>query len=260
MNIHSIRQVILDTETTGMNKFGLHYAGHRIIEIGAVEIINRRLTNNQFHVYLNPNRSVDPEAFRIHGISDEFLRNKPIFLDIVDEFLVFIRDSELIIHNAPFDLGFLNNELKSTNLNFKTIESYCTIIDSLKVARKMFPGQRNSLDALCERYSVNNNKRVLHNALMDAQLLAHVFLFMTGGQTKIKFTETTSVDKLHVIKKNTIFSEKIDSKNIHKEKSLKIICANVTEQSEHNRCLDLIEKSSKSCLWKQSNRKFISKK
>lgn len=259
MNIHSIRQVILDTETTGMNKFGLHYEGHRIIEIGAVEIINRRLTNNQFHVYLNPNRSIDVEAFKIHGISDQFLIDKPIFSDIVHEFLEFIRNSELIIHNAPFDLGFLNYELKSTNLDFKTIQSYCTVIDSLKIARKMFPGQRNSLDALCERYFVNNNKRVLHNALIDAQLLAHVFLFMTGGQTKIKFAETTNINTLPVVNNTVMFSEKVESRNINKKRSLKIIYANTMEQAEHNKYLDFIEKSSKNCLWKHFNKKNSSK-
>lgn len=256
MNIRSIRQVILDTETTGMNKIGLPHEGHKIIEIGAVEIINRRLTNNQFHVYLNPHRPIDPEAFRIHGISDKFLINQPVFSDIVNEFLIFIRNSELIIHNAPFDLGFLNNELEGTNVSLKTIESYCTVIDSLKVARKMFPGQRNSLDALCERYAINKSQRKLHNALIDAQLLAHVFLFLTGGQTKIQFSESINVKLLNTAIHNDISLNTTKSMRVNiEERLLKIIYADDKEKLDHDKYLNFIENSSNSCLWKKLDKK-----
>lgn len=255
MNIKINRQIVLDTETTGMNKFGTHYKGHKIIEIGAVEIINRQLTNKEFHVYLNPNRSIDLEAFQIHGITDQFLLNKPIFSDIVSEFLIFIRDSELIIHNAFFDLGFLNYELHHANTNYKKIESYCTVIDSLKIARQMFPGQRNSLNALCERFSVNNNKRVLHNALIDAQILAHVFLLMTGGQTAINFVEIPNTHLLKTAMNYTCESHLNvkESENKNKKKLLKIIFANKKEQLEHEKYLDYIEKSNKKCLWRNEN-------
>lgn len=256
MNNNVIRQIILDTETTGMNKFGCHYEGHRIIEIGAIEIINRRLTGNEFHVYLNPHRSVDSEAFKIHGISDQFLSKQPTFVDIVDQLLRFIRNSELIIHNASFDLGFLNNELKNINLYGKTIESYCTVIDSLKIARKMFPGQRNSLDALCERYCINNDKRVLHNALVDAQLLAHVFLLMTGGQTKINFKEKVNSNKSRTMINHTVFASQLEYMHINENK-LKIIYADETEYLDHSKYLELIEKSNKNCLWKRVNKKLI---
>lgn len=254
-----MRQIVLDTETTGINKFGLHYEGHRIIEIGAVEIIDRCLTNKKFHTYLNPNRLVDLEAFQIHGISDQFLLDKPVFSEIIDDFLRFINGSELIIHNASFDLGFLNYELKNyTTISYKKIESYCTIIDSLKIARKMFPGQRNSLDALCERYAINNKNRLLHNALLDAQILAYVFLCMTGGQTKINFAETsnknfTKVSK-NFIKKSEFYTQKHNDINNQKSlKSLKIIYANIEEKIEHKKYLDHIEKINKKCIWKEIN-------
>lgn len=254
MNSNSVRQIILDTETTGMNKFGCHYEGHRVIEIGAVEIINRCLTGNNFHVYLNPHRSVDSEAFKIHGISDQFLSKQPTFVDVVEKLLIFIRNSELIIHNASFDLGFLNNELKNINFYDKSIESYCTVVDSLKIARKMFPGQRNSLDALCERYCINNDKRVLHNALIDAQLLAHVFLLMTGGQTEIKFEGKMNLNKSCATMDNTVFANQTEYMNIN-EKQLKIIYADETEYLDHSKYLELIEKSNKNCLWKRINKK-----
>lgn len=253
MNTHIVRQVVLDTETTGMNKFGLHYEDHKIIEIGAIEIVNRRLTNKQFHTYLNPNRSVDPEAFKVHGINDQYLLNKPIFSDIANEFLEFITGSELIMHNASFDLGFLNYELKSSKFDFKSIESYCTIVDSLKIARQLFPGQRNSLDALCERYSINNSKRILHNALIDAQILAHIFLLMTGGQIPINFVEESythlsknSIQEISQFKCNTE-----QSMNINKQEPLKVIFASQMERLEHEKCLDLIElRSKQNCLWR----------
>ncbi|MDI7494552.1 DNA polymerase III subunit epsilon, partial [Cronobacter dublinensis] len=181
------RQIVLDTETTGMNQIGAHYEGHRIIEIGAVEVINRRLTGNNFHVYLKPDRLVDPEAFMVHGISDEFLLNKPVFGDVVDDFLDYIRGAELVIHNASFDIGFMDYEFGMLNRGIPKTETFCKITDSLAMARKMFPGKRNSLDALCSRYEIDNTKRTLHGALLDSQILAEVYLAMTGGQTSIAF-------------------------------------------------------------------------
>jgi DNA polymerase-3 subunit epsilon len=175
-----LRQIVLDTETTGIG----HNAGHRIIEIGCLELIDRRLTGEQFHVYLNPDRAIDPGAMKVHGIKNEFLLDKPKFADILDDFLVFVRDAELIIHNAPFDMGFLNAELKRAK--YKTaLEKHCRVFDTLVFAKEKHPGQRNNLDALCKRYDVVNSHRKLHGALLDSELLALVYLAMTGGQTSL---------------------------------------------------------------------------
>ena len=163
------RQIVLDTETTGMNKLGVHYEGHNIIEIGAVEVINRRLTGRNFHVYIKPERLVDPEAFEVHGISDEFLEDCPSFAEIADEFLAYIRGAELIIHNASFDIGFMDYEFQKLNRDIPLTETFCQITDSLAMARELFPGKRNNLDALCDRYLIDNSKRTLHGALLDAE-------------------------------------------------------------------------------------------
>lgn len=175
-----MRQIALDTETTGIG----HDLGHRIIEIGCVELVNRRLTGRTYHVYLNPQRLVDEGAFKVHGISDHFLKDKPEFHTIYQEFLAFIDSAELIIHNAAFDVGFLNAELKRCN-HAKRLEQQCSVVDTLLLARKKHPGQRNNLDALCKRYDIDNTHRQLHGALLDAQILAHVYLSMTGGQTDL---------------------------------------------------------------------------
>lgn len=175
-----MRQIALDTETTGIG----HEFGHRIIEIGCVELINRRLTGQTYHVYLNPQRLVDPGAFKVHGISDQFLQDKQEFKKISDEFLQFIDKSELIIHNAVFDLGFLNAELQRID-HPESIEEKCSIVDTLVLARKKHPGQRNNLDALCKRYDIDNTHRQLHGALLDAQILGQLYLAMTGGQTDL---------------------------------------------------------------------------
>ena len=172
-----MRQIILDTETTGISV----ESGHRVIEIGMVEIIDRRLTGNDFQAYLNPQRKIDPATIPIHGLTDEFIADKPLFKDIASEFLSFIDGSEVIMHNAPFDSSFINNEFSKTNID-KRLEDICEITDSLTLARKKHPGQRNSLDALCSRYEVNASSRELHGALIDAKLLANVYLLMTGGQ------------------------------------------------------------------------------
>lgn len=173
-----LRQVVLDTETTGINP----KEGHRIIEIGCVELINRRLTQNRFHVYINPEREIEAGAIEVHGITNEFLRDKPKFADVVDDFLAFAKGAELIIHNAPFDVGFLNHELGLLNHNAGSIEAQCGVLDTLAYARKKHPGARNSLDALCKRYGIDNSHRELHGALLDAEILADVYLLMTGGQ------------------------------------------------------------------------------
>ncbi|AEG31333.1 DNA polymerase III subunit epsilon [Thiomicrospira cyclica] len=177
-----MRQIILDTETTGIDP----KKGHRIIEIGAVEVIDRRVTGSYYHQYIHPEREVEKEAINVHGITNEFLKDKPVFSAIVDEFMAFVTGAELIIHNAPFDVGFINHELNLLKPNTRgIIEDYCKITDTLKMARRMYPGQRASLDALCKRLMVDNSNRTLHGALLDAEILADVYLLMTGGQVSL---------------------------------------------------------------------------
>ena len=176
-----MRQIVLDTETTGLEPT----QGHRIIEIGCVELINRRMTDNRFHIYLNPDREIDQGAIEVHGITNEFLADKPRFADIVDDFVNFIRGAELVIHNAPFDVGFINHELATLGKDKGRVADICTVLDTLVMARKMHPGQKNNLDALCKRYDINNSHRDLHGALLDAEILADVYLAMTGGQTRL---------------------------------------------------------------------------
>jgi len=180
-----IRQILLDTETTGLEPT----KGHRIIEIAAVELINRRFTGNYWHYYINPDRPIDEGAQKVHGITAEFLKDKLRFADIAQEFLDYIQDSDLIIHNAPFDLSFLNHEYKllkkDTIKKFQLLENRCTIIDTLAMARQKHRGQKNNLDALCKRYQVDNSKRDWHGALIDAELLGWVYLAMTGGQKSL---------------------------------------------------------------------------
>lgn len=176
-----MRQIILDTETTGLEP----EQGHRIIEIGCVEMINRRLTGRTFHRYLNPEREIDPGAQEVHGLSAEFLADKPLFADVAVELLTFIKDAELVIHNAPFDVGFLDSELDRLDEDATRIRDFCPVLDTLVLAREMHPGQRNSLDALCKRYDVDNSQRELHGALLDARILGEVYLAMTGGQAAL---------------------------------------------------------------------------
>jgi DNA polymerase-3 subunit epsilon len=173
-----MRQIVLDTETTGLSPA----EGHRVIEIGAVELLNRRLTGRHFHHYLQPDRPIDPGAEEVHGISNEFLADKPRFADVAAEFLEFIAGAELVIHNAAFDIGFLNAELaRLENAACERVDALCSVLDTLPMARRLHPGQRNTLDALCRRYGVDNSGRSLHGALLDAQILADVYLAMTGG-------------------------------------------------------------------------------
>jgi len=176
-----MRQIVLDTETTGLDP----ELGHRIIEIGCIELVNRRVSDRRYHQYINPEREIDPGAIEVHGLTSEFLATKPKFEDIVDDFIDFVRGAELIIHNAPFDVGFLNKELEGVGAHWGTLDEHCSVFDTLPFARDLHPGQRNSLDALCRRYEVDNTHRELHGALLDAELLADVYLAMTGGQVDL---------------------------------------------------------------------------
>ncbi|MFT5592656.1 MAG: DNA polymerase-3 subunit epsilon [Oceanicoccus sp.] len=173
-----MRQIVLDTETTGIGE------GHKIIEIGCVELVNRKLTGRHYHQYVNPQRLVDPEAMQVHGITDEFLEDKPLFGQVADDFISFIKGAQLVIHNAPFDVGFMDREFGNLRGYPKTTD-ICTVLDTLKLARQIHPGQRNSLDALCRRYGIDNSHRELHGALLDSEILADVYLLMTGGQTAL---------------------------------------------------------------------------
>lgn len=175
-----MRQIVLDTETTGLETS----QDHRIIEIGCVELVNRRLTGRHYHQYINPLREVDDGAMEVHGISNEFLADKPLFADVAEQFLAFIEGAELVIHNAPFDVGFIDHEFGKLD-GFGKVMDYCTIVDTLVMARQRHPGQKNNLDALCKRYAVDNAQRDLHGALLDAEILADVYLMMTGGQVDL---------------------------------------------------------------------------
>ena len=176
-----MRQIILDTETTGLET----QQDHRIIEIGCVEMVDRRLTGNNFHQYLQPDRKIDAGAISVHGITNEFLEDKPRFADIVEDLISYLRGAELVIHNAPFDVGFLNHELKRLGQQKPLIEEISSVVDTLVMARKKHPGKRNSLDALCDRYAIDNSRRDKHGALLDAEILSEVYLVMTGGQENL---------------------------------------------------------------------------
>lgn len=231
-----MRQIVLDTETTGISP----ESGHRIIEIGCVELLNRKITGNTFHVYLNPQREVEEGAFQVHGISNEFLADKPLFKKVVADFLNFITGADLIIHNAPFDIGFLHHELKLCNHSHILLGELCHIIDTLDMARKMFPGQRNSLDALCKRFYVDNSHREWHGALLDSELLAKVYLAMTGGQVSL-FTDSND--------NNSRSNEKIQSFARNFNDILPIIQANADELKEHENYLEFLSKKAGKHYW-----------
>ena len=236
-----MRQVVLDTETTGLEPS----QGHRIIEIGCVELISRRITQQRYHQYINPERAVDEGALEVHGLSDSFLADKPVFFKIVDDFLDFVRGAELIIHNAPFDVGFINHELKLVNAGVENIESCCAITDTLTMARQMHPGQRNSLDALCKRYGIDNTHRELHGALLDAEILADVYLAMTGGQTALSF-QTADTEGPQVAQRSTSVPLQV-----HRNQALKVISASRHELELHEQRLQAIDKSSDSrTVWR----------
>jgi len=183
-----VRQIILDTETTGLSP----QQGHRVIEIGCVEMVDRKLTGNNFHQYLQPDRKIDAGAIEVHGISNEFLVDKPRFADIADDFARYIEGAQLVIHNAPFDVGFMNSEFSLCKTG-KQVADICTVLDTLAMARKMHPGQKNNLDALCKRYEIDNTRRELHGALLDAEILADVYLAMTGGQVALQLGAGTEI-------------------------------------------------------------------
>lgn len=232
-----MRQIVLDTETTGLE----YKQGHRIIEIGCVELVNRRETENYFHQYINPEREIDDGAFGVHGISNESLADKPLFSDIANEFIEFIRDSELIIHNAPFDIGFLNYELEILGPEWGKVEDYCKVTDTLVMAREKHPGQKNSLDALCQRYNVDNSQRDLHGALLDARILLDVYLAMTGGQATLVLDEDIS-DKANGGKQ----VRKLDPNRAR----LRIIEPSAEELEAHQNRLETIRKKSNGkCIW-----------
>lgn len=235
-----MRQIIIDTETTGLEP----EKGHRIIEIGCIELIDRQPTGNNFHTYINPERTIDAESTEITGLTSEFLRDKPVFSDVLNNFLSFISGTELIAHNASFDVGFINHEMWLSTKNTKTLDTYATIFDTLALARKMFPGQRNSLDALCKRYKINLSARKFHGALLDAQLLAEVYLLMTGGQGSLfSDNEFNTTDKAT----KTLIKE-----NGKKGPPLPVVYASDIEITDHNNILEKIKKISKKCLWENT--------
>lgn len=246
-----MKQVVLDTETTGLSPD----EGHRIIEIGCVELIDRKLSGKRFHAYLNPDREIDQGAIEVHGLDNDFLADKPRFTEVVDDFLLFVQSAELIIHNAPFDVGFLNAELKRTSTPEKPsvkLESYCTILDTLVLARKMHPGQRNSLDALCKRHGVDNRHRDLHGALLDAEILAEVYLAMTGGQMLLQLEEEEPQNHSTA---RTGATEKPNALPIERSRrSLRVIRCADDELLRHNEKLDAMERySGMGCVWRQED-------
>ena len=234
-----MRQIVLDTETTGLETS----QDHRIIEIGCVELVNRKLTGKHYHQSINPERNVDEGAMQVHGITDEFLEDKPLFANIVDEFLTFVGDSELVIHNAPFDVGFIDHELSKLKNQPKSIASLCQVVDTLALARNKHPGQRNNLDALCKRYMVDNSQRDLHGALLDAEILADVYLVMTGGQVNLNINDQSSSDEWAASSSGGI-------RRLSSERSpLKVIKASDAELASHNKKLEMIKSASGQCVW-----------
>lgn len=235
-----MRQVVLDTETTGLEVS----QGHRIIEIGGVELVDRRYTGRQLHKYINPERAIDDGAFEVHGISSEFLADKPRFEEIADEIIDFLDGAELIIHNAPFDVAFLDYELSRLQGGPRRISQICQVTDSLALARHKHPGQKNSLDALCRRYEVDNSARTLHGALLDAEILADVYLLMTGGQTALFAGEGDDAGRS---------SEQSDLIRIDDDRPpLKVVMATHEETAAHEAWLDMLDgKSSSGSVWRR---------
>ena len=233
-----MRQVVLDTETTGLQP----EQGHRVIEIGCVELVNRRLTGRTFHQYLNPEREIDPGAQEVHGLSAEFLADKPLFADVAEEFVGFVGDAELIIHNAPFDVGFLDHELARFKPGGPAIDDLCPVLDTLVLAREMHPGQRNSLDALCKRYEVDNSARELHGALLDARILAEVYLAMTGGQAALSLESAAA---------SAAGGQRIESRLERAGLTLVVQRASDEERAAHEAALDRIEQAGGESVWRR---------
>ncbi len=233
-----MRQIVLDTETTGLEPA----QGHRIIEVGCVELVNRRVTKQHFHQYIRPNREVDAGAQAVHGISTAFLADKPLFAAVVDDLLAFIKGAEVIIHNAPFDVGFLNHELKMLGGSYLPFSAYCQVTDTLAMARKMYPGQKNNLDALCKRLNVDNAHRDLHGALLDAEILADVYLAMTGGQSSLVLDNASSTDNAAALRRASLRADR---------PRLRVISADSDELVAHQKLLANIDKASKGKgVWK----------
>ena len=240
-----MRQIVLDTETTGLEP----RLGHRIIEIGCVEVIDRRVTGNRYHQYINPEREIDEGAVEVHGITTAFLADKPLFTDIVDDFLSFIRGTELVIHNAPFDVGFIDHELNQLNQQQNHVANICTVLDTLVLARKMHPGQKNNLDALCKRYDIDNSQRDLHGALLDAEILAETYLAMTGGQTMLSLGRQGHDDGFY----NDLTTSKPRMVKLEAGQ-LKIIRASAEELSSHDaRLASINDMSGGKCVWLNEN-------
>ena len=234
-----MRQIVLDTETTGLETS----QDHRIIEIGCVEMVNRKLTGRHYHQYINPQRKVDEGAMEVHGITDQFLEDKPLFDVIAPDFFEFVAGADLIIHNAPFDLGFINHETAKLPGNIAAIETGCKIIDTLALARQKHPGQKNNLDALCKRYGVDNSQRDLHGALLDAEILADVYLLMTGGQVNLNINDQSAADSGEINQASNI-RRLPDSRP-----PLRVITANDHEIARHQAKLESIEAASGNCIW-----------
>jgi DNA polymerase-3 subunit epsilon len=237
-----MRQIVLDTETTGLEA----ELGHRIIEIGCVELVNRRPTGRTFHRYLNPERDIDAAAAGVHGMAREDLAREPLFADIAEEFLEFIADAELVIHNAPFDVGFLDAELARTSAPSRSIAAVARILDTLSLARQRHPGQRNNLDALCKRYGIDNSNRDLHGALLDARLLAEVYLAMTGGQA------TFALDERGTGMEGRAAGAAAGAP-LRAGGPLLVITATPTELLAHEALLALVAKTSGRCVWTQAD-------
>jgi len=238
-----MRQIVLDTETTGLDTA----EGHRIIEIGAVELIRRKQTGQSFHTYINPEREIDEGAASVHGITLDDVKDKPLFADIAEDFIRFISGAELVIHNAPFDIGFINYELSLLPDTAPAVEEICTVLDSLALAREIHPGQRNNLDALCRRYGIDNAQRNLHGALLDAEILADVYLAMTGGQITF-LADSPEID----------FNQAQSSQpKIIRSKSASLPVIKATEQEliEHEAWLDFLDKEAEhGALWRNLDR------
>lgn len=234
-----MRQIVLDTETTGLDPS----SGHRIIEIGCVELLNRRLTGRHFHQYLQPDREIEAGAVAVHGITNEMLADKPRFADVAAQFADFIRGAELIIHNAPFDIGFIRHEFSMVDTAPAYDDLQCRVLDTLVKARQMHPGQRNNLDALCKRYGVDNTQREFHGALLDAEILADVYLAMTGGQVDLSFGSADEGSSLAT-----------GVRRVEPGAALRVVRAGTDELSAHDDYLQLLQKTSGGrCLWLQNS-------
>ncbi|MEI6858385.1 MAG: DNA polymerase III subunit epsilon [Shewanella sp.] len=240
MNIVSSakRQIILDTETTGMNQeAGAISLGHRIIEIGCVEVINRRLTGRHYHEYINPQQLIDEEAIEVHGITNEYVTNKPKFSEIAQSFIEFIDGAEVVAHNASFDISFMDHEFGLLRPKGPKTADMCSILDTLAIAKYLHPGQKNNLDALCKRYGIDNSRRELHGALLDAEILADVYLIMTGGQTKFNLSSDTGEGASGIMRLS------------QERTKLKVIAASVDELAKHEARLDIVAKGGH-CVWR----------